>query len=309
MRFFFSLLLLGLGAALPFHVALAEHPSSPKKLTAIGSDSMGSMMRRWVEAYESQNAAVDLQVVSRGSATAPAALIDGNADLGPMSRPMKVSELDQFRSRYGFEPTQIRTALAAAAIYVSKDNPITQISFEQLDGIFSLERKRGAEPIRYWRQLGVKGALANQEIVPLGLEADNQTSSYFRQQVLLQGSFPDDMLATTDNRSLFQALRAHANGIAFGDVVENLQNVKLIPVSKDKSAAMLPTEDNISSSAYPLGRFLNIYIVRYPGEDLEPSLKSFLQFVLSPSGQSLVKSEGLIALPPEMLKAELSKLD
>ncbi len=291
----------------------AEEAAKPKKLTAIGSDSMGSLMRAWVDAYESRSPEVNMQVVSRGSATAPAALLEGSADLGPMSRPMKNAELDQFRSRYGFEPTQIRTAVAALAVYVSPQNPIQKITFENLDGIYSSTHKRsGGREFTRWEQLGVKGPLARKTIVPIGLEPDNQSTSYFRQQVLLQGKFREDeqIMFTADNKSLFQALQAHPEGIAFGDASMNKVPARIVPVAKDgSSAALLPNEENIVSGAYPLARFLNIYVVRYPGEPLEPSQKAFLQFVLSPQGQALVKKEGLIPLLDEVLREELSKLE
>ncbi len=157
-----------------------EVSAKSKKLTAIGSDSMGTLMRRWVDSYSAKDSEVSMQVVSRGSATAPAALLEGMADLGPMARPMKTTELSQFRSRYGFEPTQIRTAVAATVILVSAENPIEKISLKELDSIFSIARKRGGELISRWEQVGVKNGFAKERIVPLGLEVDSQTASYFR---------------------------------------------------------------------------------------------------------------------------------
>ena len=114
-------------------------------LTSVGSDSMHGLVGRWVEAYKLRQPLVEVQITSRGSASAPPALIEGYADLGPMARPMKSPEVTKFEQKYGFQPTQIRTAIAAVAVYVPANNPLNQISFEQLDAIYSSARKRGSE--------------------------------------------------------------------------------------------------------------------------------------------------------------------
>ncbi len=286
-----------------------------KRITAIGSDSMGSLMRRLAEAFRKQQPQVAMQVVSRGSATAPAALIEGSADLGPMNRPMKATELKEFRSKYGFEPTQVRTAIAAVGIYVAAENPLDKITFAQLDSIFSASRKRAGETVvTKWEQLGVKGKFSGEEIVAIGLEAESQAASAFRQQVMLQGEFSDRLLVTTDSRSLAEALRVNKSGIAFGDLTaesnSEMKSLKRLQVGKDDlSHAVKPTEANVRSGEYPLARFLNIYIVRTPGEPLETSLKTFLSFVLSPAGQEIVRREELIPLPTAVAQEELSKLE
>lgn len=286
--------------------------AAQKRLTAVGSDSMGSLMRSWVEAFHERNSQVSMQIVSRGSATAPAALIEGSADLGPMARPMKAAELEKFTSRYGFEPTQIRTAISAVGVYVPVSNPLDQITFEQLDSIYSANRKREGKELVTWGDLGVKGALAKQAIVPIGLEEETQAANYFRQQVMLQGDFSEKVMSTADNRSLFQALSINPNGIAFGDVSlakAESTKVKLIPVRRDAaSRALLPDESHVRDGSYPLARFLNIYIVRYPGEPVDSSLRDFLAFVLSPAGQSVAQREGLIPLPQAAVQEELTKL-
>lgn len=291
----------------------SEASEAPKRLTAIGSDSMGSLMRSWVDAFREQDPKVSMQVVSRGSATAPAALIEGSADLGPMARPMKSAELEKFTSRYGFQPTQIRTAIAAVGVYVPVSNPIEAITFEQLDAIYSANRKRGAkQTLATWGDLGVKGKLGKEAIVPIGLEDETQAASYFRQQVMLQGEFSDKVMSTADNRSMMQALTANPNGIAFGEVGQdspNPERFKPLRITKGEGdPALSPTEANLKSGNYPLARFLNIYIVRYPGEPIESSLGEFLRFVLSPTGQTIARREGLIPLPLDAVNEELTKL-
>ncbi len=285
-------------------------------LTSVGSDSMADLMALWAEGYKKLQPKVELNVTSRGSATAPAALIEGAAELGPMSRPMKAAEISEFKTKYGFEPTQVRTAIAAVTVYVAKENPIQEISFEQLDAIFSTSKKRGGATVAStWGDLGVKGEFAAQPIVAVGVTADLTTQAFFRQQVMLQGEFVPTLMSTANNEAMFQMIGSNRAAIGFGEArTQNgkkaPEGVKAIAVRRTASdKAILPTEATLLSGEYPLGRFLNIYVVRYPGEPVEPSTKDFLRFVLSEQGQRTVRAEGLIPLSPKMIREELAKLE
>lgn len=311
--------------ALGAHTAYAEEKQVPRytpapqiggALTSVGSDSMADLMALWADGYKKLQPQVALNVTSRGSATAPAALIEGAADLGPMSRPMKTAEISEFKTKYGFEPTQVRTAIAAVTVYVAKENPIEEISFEQLDAIFSTSRKRGAVmAAATWGDLGVKGEFATQPIMAVGVTADLTTQAFFRQQVMLQGEFVPNLMATANNEAMFQMIASNRAAIGFGEArAQNgrkaVEGVKAIAVRRAKEdKAIAPSEANLLSGDYPLGRYLNIYVVRYPGEAVEPSTRDFLRYVLSEQGQRVVRSEGLIPLTPKMVREELAKLE
>ena len=282
------------------------------KLSSVGSDSMDGLVGLWVDAYREYQPQVVVQVVSRGSATAPAALIEGTADIGPMARTMKANEVEVFRTQYGFEPTQIRTALSGVAVYVSKDNPISQISFDDLDAIYSAKRKRGAKKqYSNWSDLGVAGQVSGESIMPLGSLQDSYPYSYFRQSILLQAPFVKELASTADSRSMFEAIGANLGAIAFGEVLSKGDDrVKALPVSKKRGdAAYQPSEFNMLSGKYPLARFLNVYVVRYPGKPLDSATADFLRFVLSKQGQQVVAKQGLRPLPAAVVQAELGKLN
>src|SRR4029453_17227935 len=105
---------------------------------------------------------VKIQIEGKGSGTAPPALIAGTSQFGPMSRPMRTTEIDQFESKYGYKPTQIRTSYDALAVFVNKDNPVEKLTLAQVDAIFSKTRKRGAkQDVKTWGQLGLTGDWAN----------------------------------------------------------------------------------------------------------------------------------------------------
>jgi phosphate transport system substrate-binding protein len=242
---------------------------------------------------------------------APSALIEGTADLGPMARPMRSDERQGFVSKYGYEPTQIKTALAAAAVYVHADNPISKVSFEALESVYSAEPTRsGRARPALWRELGVKGGFGDREIQPMGRESGSSVAGYFRQRVLLQKPFRSGLMTTSDLKSMYEAISMNIGAISFGSVDKSVPaGVRTLKVSKEEDGkAFLPTEDTIADGTYPLSRYLNIYVVRTPGEPLDPSVTDFLHFVLSRQGQELVKREGMLPLSPELVAEELAKL-
>src|SRR6476661_7826233 len=86
-------------------------------LNSVGSDTMNNLMTLWAEAFTKMYPNVKVQVEGKGSSTAPPALIAGTAQFGPMSRPMKPTEIDQFEKKYGYKPTAIRTSYDALAVW------------------------------------------------------------------------------------------------------------------------------------------------------------------------------------------------
>ncbi len=308
-------------------VAVAESPALSKlpsyvpqvlpesSLTSVGSDTMEGLVQLWVDAYKAVQPGVTVQVSSRGSATAPAALIEGTANIGPMARPMKSNEVEDFKEKFGFEPTQIRTSVSATGIYVSVNNPIKSISLDQLDAIYSADRKRGLpSSITKWSDLKISGELSEKPIMVIGAVPTSYSHAFFRQRVLMQGNFLETVTSAADRKSIGEIIRSNPNAIAYGslsdyDLNGEMSGVKFIPVQETAtSRAYPPTPAAIESETYPLARFLNVCIVRHPGKPLDPVTSDFLHFVLSREGQEVVAKQGLSPLPLSVLSAELAKL-
>ena len=77
-------------------------------LSSVGSDTLANLMTLWAEAYKKEYPNVNIQIQAAGSSTAPPALTEGTANLGPMSRKMKDVELQAFEQKYGYKPTAIQ---------------------------------------------------------------------------------------------------------------------------------------------------------------------------------------------------------
>ena len=160
-------------------------------LNSIGSDTLNNLMTYWAEGFRKQYPNVNIQIEGKGSSTAPPALIEGTAQIGPMSRKMKTSEIEAFENKYGFKPLQIGVALDSLGVFVNKDNPIKELSLQQIDAIFSKNRKGGyPQDILTWSQVGVTGSLANMPISLYGRNSASGTYGYFKDLSLIHISEP-----------------------------------------------------------------------------------------------------------------------
>jgi len=115
-------------------------------LNSVGSDTLNNLMTLWAEGFKKHYPNVKLQIEGKGSSTAPPALIEGTAQLGPMSRPMKSGEIDAFEKKFGYKPTPVRVAIDALAVFAHKDNPLKGITMKQIDAAFSSTRL-GSRPL------------------------------------------------------------------------------------------------------------------------------------------------------------------
>lgn len=106
-------------------------------INSIGSDTMNNLMTLWCEGFTKDYPNVKCQIEGKGSSTAPPALIEGTAQFGPMSRPMKDKEIDEFEKKFGYKPTEVATSIDALAVFVNKNNPLDCLTMDQVDAIFS----------------------------------------------------------------------------------------------------------------------------------------------------------------------------
>ncbi|MDZ7620841.1 MAG: substrate-binding domain-containing protein, partial [Patescibacteria group bacterium] len=160
-------------------------------LNSIGSDTLNNLMTMWLEGFQKTYPNVTYSIKGEGSATAPPALIEGTAQLGPMSREMKDSETDAFEKKYGFQPTMINVAVDCLAVYVHKDNPVKGLTIPQVDCIFSQTQLSGFRSITTWGQVGQTGSWEKLPISLYGRNSVSGTYAFFKENALLKGDFKD----------------------------------------------------------------------------------------------------------------------
>ncbi len=279
-------------------------------LNSIGSDTMNNLMTFWAEGFNRLYPNVKVQIEGKGSSTAPPAIILGTAQIGPMSRAMKPTEIDNFERRYGYKPTQIRTALDALAIYVNKDNPIGGLNFAQVDAVFSKTRKGGyRENITTWGKVGLRGELANKPISLYGRNSASGTYGYFKKKALFKGDYKDTVKEQPGSASVVQGITEDRYGIGYSGIGYKTSGVRAVPLAKKGNSYSEAAIENVLNGSYPLARFLYIYINKKPGKPLDPLVFEFVKYILSREGQDVIIKDGYISLPTSVITEELGKIE
>lgn len=277
---------------------------------SVGSDTLNNLMTLWAEEFKKLYPNVSIQIQGAGSSTAPPALIEGTANFGPMSRPMKEGEIAAFEQRYGYKPTAIGVAIDALALYVHKDNPIQGLTMPQVDAIFSATRLCGyGEDIFKWGQLGLSGEWADRPIQLFGRNSVSGTYGYFKEHALCNGDFKDAVNEQPGSASVVQSVTRSLNSIGYSGIGYRTSGVKAVPLAKDEGGEFIPANAEMAAAGkYPLTRLLYIYINKAPNKPLDPIVGEFMKMVLSKIGQEVVIKDGYIPLSAVMASKELAKL-
>jgi phosphate transport system substrate-binding protein len=279
-------------------------------VNSVGSDTMNNMMTLWAEAFLKMYPNVKVQVEGKGSSTAPAALIAGTSQFGPMSRAMRGTEIDQFEAKYGYKPTQLRTSYDALAVYVNKDNPLEKLTLAQVDAAFSKTRRRGyKQNVTTWGQLGLTGDWANRPISLYGRNSASGTYGFFKEHTLGNGDYKDSVKEQPGSASVVQGVTEDRFGMGYSGIGYKTSGVKAIALAnKDGDPFSSGSYDDVKSGKYPLNRFLYIYINKAPGKPLDPVTREFVKLIVSKEGQEVVVKDGYYPIPASVAKEELAKV-
>ncbi len=279
-------------------------------ISSVGSDTLNNVMTFWAERFNKLYPNVKVQIEGKGSSTAPPALIAGASQLGPMSREMKGSEVDQFEKKFGYKPTRIRVAVDALAVFANKDNPIGCLDMTQVDGIFSKTRRSGyKENVRTWGQLGLTGDWAARPISIFGRNSASGTYGFFKEHVLKNGDYKDEVKEQPGSASVVQGVTVDRYAVGYSGIGYTTAGVKAVPIAAKPGDKCHPaTAAEAYAGTYPLARFLYVYVNKAPGKALDPIVREFMHFVLSKEGQEVVVKDGYFPIPHKIVEEERGKL-
>ena len=283
-------------------------------------------------------------------------LYNGLADIAPAGDDAKITDMMPFFDTFGYLPTEISIAsggygrgkLWPAAFVVHKDNPLTQITVDQIARVFGAERSGGwegietssdhnfryttrfarsaASNIRTWGQLGVKGALANKPIQTYGYVAPG-FKIYFERKLLhwstkwnpnlfefvepIHAPGPEDAAVTAKGAMEAMSKDKYALGWVMPSQLADHPELKVLAVAAQEGGPYVPlNQDTVANRTYPLVRDAYVYINRKPGQPLNPIVREFLRFVLSREGQTLIASLGSYnPLPADVIAKQLAKIE
>ena len=270
-------------------------------LNSVGSDTLNNLMSFWSEGFKAKYPNVNVQVEGKGSSTAPVALATGAAQVGPMSREMKSSEVAAFAGKFGHKPTKVAVAIDALAVFVHKDNPVKGLSLTQVDGIFSSTRKRGGQDVSTWGDAKMTGAFAGKTISAFGRNSASGTYGFFKETALKNGDYKSSIKEQPGSSSVVQGVAADLSAIGYSGIGYKTSGVKALALSPDDSSPFVEANyANCLSGTYPLARYLYVYVNKAPSKDMDKLTSEFMTFVLSKQGQEIVIKDGYFPLPAEV---------
>jgi phosphate transport system substrate-binding protein len=264
-------------SVLALGVVFASTVVGEEKITVKGSDTMVIIAQRWAEKYMMAHPDVSIQVTGGGSGTGISALINGTTDICNASRPMKPSERDKLKQRFGTLGVEIKSARDGLSVYLNEENPVSELTLQQLRDIYTAK-------ITNWKQVGGP----SQKIILYGRENNSGTYVYFKDNVLLGDDYASGMQSMPGTAGVVNAVARDKFGIGYGGAAYG-KGIKEVKVRADASTpAYAPTLENIKAGTYPISRFLFMYVKNRP----TGALKAYIDWILGDEGQKIVSDVG-----------------
>ncbi len=263
----------------------AASDSSAQYIENKGSDTIVNLALAWAERYQGEHADVRISVTGGGSGTGIAALINNTVDLANASRQIKEEEIEEARSK-GVEPLEHIIARDAIAVIVNSENPVSELTLQQISDIYSGKITR-------WNEVGGE----DRPIVKLSRETNSGTHVYFLETVLRLGSKEDKTLFSTDtlllpsSEGIISEVRDNPNAIGYDGLGYVPDDVKMIAIAKEAgSAYVLPSIETVNDKTYAIARDLYMYT------NGEPTgiVKDYLDWILSDEAQQIVEELGFV---------------
>jgi len=284
----FVLISAATAAFLPGLLGAADKPAQTT-IQNKGSDTMVNVAQVWAEEYKKSHPAVEVEVSGGGSGVGIAALTKGMIDLANASRNMKKEEIEQAKKNTGKEPKEFIIGYDALAVYVNKDNPLDEITIEQLASIFAEDGK-----VTKWSEIGIKMPAGKDEIIRISRQSSSGTYEFFREHVLSKKDFKLGSRDMNGSKEVVELVASTVGAIGYSGMGYNEPGrVKMLKVSSKGGAAVAPTVANTLDKSYPIARSLQVYTLGAP----EGELKKYIDWILSDAGQQVVEKSGYVPLP------------
>jgi phosphate transport system substrate-binding protein len=258
----------------------SEEPAGESASIMIaGSDSEVNLVTRLAEEYMNDNPNISIAVTGGGSGVGISSLIDGDIDIANSSRPMKDSEIEALKTKQGEEVYAVRFAVDGVAVVVNENNPVTELTVDQIGAIYRGE-------IANWSEVGG----ADLAITLYGRQSTSGTYVFFMEKVV-QADYSPEMRNLAGTSDIVEAVNGDAGGIGYAAIgYADRDGIRALEVAADQnSEAYTPVVlENVTSGNYPLTRPLYQYVAGKPGW----AILDFFLFEVGEAGEAIVLEEG-----------------
>ena len=250
-----------------------------------GSDTIVNLALAWAEKYQGDHPDVRISVTGGGSGTGIAALVNGTVDLANASRKIKDEETSEAQSN-GVTPVEHIIARDAIAVIVNPNNPVNELTLQQISDIYSGKYTN-------WNEVGGE----DRPIVRLSRETNSGTHVYFLETVLRLGSKEDKTLFSTNtlllpsSEGIISEVRDNPNAIGYDGLGYVPKDLKMIAIAKEAGGEyVLPSIDTVNDKTYAIARDLYMYTNGEPAG----VVKDYLDWILSDEAQVIVADLGFV---------------
>jgi phosphate transport system substrate-binding protein len=259
----------------------------------IGSDTMVNLAIAWADAYTKVDPSVSVEVNGGGSGQGVAALINGSCDIANCSRSFEEKEIADFKAKHpGKEPKEYMVGYDALSVFVHKDNPMTEISIEELQQLYMKDGK-----LSKWSELGVSNipGAKGDEVILVSRQNNSGTYHYFREAIVgKKNEMRNGTVDMNGSKDVVDLIAKTPNAIGFSGMGYATPAVKHLKVSKKKGEkAVEPTIATTLDKSYPIARPMFMYTAGEPA----PHIKKYLDWILAEPGQKIVAETGYVPLP------------
>ena len=281
-----------------------------------GSETMYPLLNRLSMEFQRRQPKVAIEVKGGGSTKAIAEFLQPplsktgkvmlleertkNFPIMTTSRELFDAEAKEFVAQHGYEPTAVPVAVDAVALYVHKDNPLTGLTLDQVDAMFSTTRNRGYKSaITQWGQLGLTEGWEKAPIQLYGRDRKSGTRVFFQEHCLAGGEFMPGLHEDPGAASVILDLSRDQLGIGYSGLGLEASAVRVVPLAEATGMPFVtPSSATVADQTYPLRRVLYLYIDKDPKTPLPAAVQEFLTFIMSQDGQEAVVKAGFFPLPP-----------
>ena len=255
-----------LSAALCVSLFAGCSGGSANTVVTNGSTSMESVMGALIEAFKEVQPDVQIQYTGSGSGAGITSAQDGTADIGLASRDLKDDETGV---------KQITVAKDGIAIIVNPDNPVADLSIEQIAQIFTGE-------ITNWSELGGSDG----QVVPIGREAGSGTRDGFESITGTEDAckYQNELTSTGE---VIASVASNPNAIGYTSLSAVDDTVKALTVGE-----VAPSEATVLDGTYAIQR--NFNFILSDSTELSEAAQAFVDWATSTEASDLIAGAGAV---------------
>jgi phosphate transport system substrate-binding protein len=262
-------------------LALALYTSAGFAQKLKGSDTVLPLAQKEAESFMKSNKMAKVAVTGGGSGVGLAALVDNTTDIAMSSRKIKMDEKMKLQDA-GRAYKETIIAYDALSVIVNPDNKVSQLTREQLEGIYTGKTKN-------WKEVGGDDL----QIVVYSRESSSGTFEFFKEHVMNKKNYASSVLSMPATGAIVQSVSQTKGAIGYIGLAYMDKEVKALKVSYDQGKTYTaPSLATAKDKTYPIVRPLYFYYLT----TVEKTIKPLLDYVLSADGQKIVEQVGYVPL-------------